>query len=178
MKTIAILTVMALTSASNLVDFGKKGNVKNWNIVNDGVMGGLSQSKTKIYKDYVEFGGEVSLENNGGFASFCSPYGDYDLSEFTQVEIRYALEGQSCAFTFENDYRYYFPNHKTFLPVTNGEWKTETVDFVDFEKYRLGVKQGAKMTNDELKRITRMRFIVANKKAGNFVMKIDYLRFK
>ena len=51
MKSMAILTFLALTSASNLMDFGKKGNVKNWNIVNDGVMGGLSQSKAKIYKD-------------------------------------------------------------------------------------------------------------------------------
>ncbi|MFY0674098.1 MAG: CIA30 family protein [Bacteroidia bacterium] len=178
MKIIALTALMLiLTTSGIVVDFGKKGNVNNWNIVNDGVMGGLSQSKAKVYKEYVEFGGEVSLDNNGGFASFCSPYGEYDLSDYAQVEIKYALDGQPCALTFENDYRYYFPNHKTFLPVTEGEWKVMTISLTDFEKYRMGVKQGVKMTEDQLKSITRMRFIVANKKAGKFNLKVDYLKF-
>ena len=39
-----------------------------WRIVNDGVMGGLSSSKAIVKDDKIIFNGNVSLENNGGFA--------------------------------------------------------------------------------------------------------------
>ena len=44
--------------------------IDKWRIVNDGVMGGIS--KSNIYLNEVSniiFAGNVSLENNGGFAS-------------------------------------------------------------------------------------------------------------
>ena len=41
-----------------------------WIIVNDGVMGGLSSSRfTDSDSSFATFNGELSLENNGGFAS-------------------------------------------------------------------------------------------------------------
>lgn len=40
-----------------------------WGVVNDGVMGGLSQSSFEIKEDYALFSGEVSIANSGGFAS-------------------------------------------------------------------------------------------------------------
>jgi hypothetical protein len=38
-------------------------------IVNDGVMGGRSQSELSVLNKAASYSGEVSLENNGGFAS-------------------------------------------------------------------------------------------------------------
>ncbi len=38
-------------------------------IVNDGVMGGRSNSELKVSQQKVRYQGDVSLENNGGFAS-------------------------------------------------------------------------------------------------------------
>ncbi len=40
-----------------------------WGVINDGVMGGLSQSSFEIREDYALFSGEVSIANSGGFAS-------------------------------------------------------------------------------------------------------------
>ena len=41
-----------------------------WTIVNDGVMGGVSDGRFRITADQtMEFFGTLSLENNGGFAS-------------------------------------------------------------------------------------------------------------
>ncbi len=45
---------------------------KLW-VVNDGVMGGLSQSRPRDDPEGVIFEGLVSLENNGGFASLRGP---------------------------------------------------------------------------------------------------------
>jgi len=40
-----------------------------WNVVDDGVMGGLSQGKREIGGDGIlRFFGTLSLENNGGFS--------------------------------------------------------------------------------------------------------------
>ena len=52
-----------------------------WRSVNDGVMGGLSRGSLRIVAAGVGiFEGEVSLENNGGFASVRATIGPRDLS--------------------------------------------------------------------------------------------------
>ena len=44
-------------------------NPGSWQIVNDGVMGGISSSRMVEADGVLNFEGELSLENNGGFAS-------------------------------------------------------------------------------------------------------------
>lgn len=41
----------------------------DWKAINDGVMGGLSNSRPSITEGALRFEGALSLENNGGFAS-------------------------------------------------------------------------------------------------------------
>lgn len=45
-----------------------------WRIVNDGVMGGVSAARVSRAGDALRFAGEISLENNGGFASMRRPF--------------------------------------------------------------------------------------------------------
>jgi len=45
-----------------------------WRVVNDGVMGGASSSRIGRAGDALRFAGEVSLANNGGFASMRRPF--------------------------------------------------------------------------------------------------------
>jgi hypothetical protein len=53
-----------------LFDFIGADAAKEWQTVNDGVMGGVSEGKFKITdQKTLEFSGTLSLENNGGFAS-------------------------------------------------------------------------------------------------------------
>ena len=60
-----------------------------WRIVNDGVMGGLSSSKVIVNDDNkIIFSGNVSLENNGGFASLRSPVKNYNFEKFSGIELR------------------------------------------------------------------------------------------
>ncbi|MCU0952883.1 MAG: CIA30 family protein, partial [Burkholderiaceae bacterium] len=49
------------------VDFATDG--ARWQVVNDGVMGGVSSSRITAGADGVQFSGEVRTEFNGGFAS-------------------------------------------------------------------------------------------------------------
>ena len=54
------------------MDFTNPNTLRDCWIVNDGVMGGVSQSSLRQDADGMFFEGLVSLENNGGFASMRS----------------------------------------------------------------------------------------------------------
>jgi monofunctional biosynthetic peptidoglycan transglycosylase len=70
----ATLTLMPLTIAGPpLLDFSSPDVVRTFQVINDGVMGGLSTSRLNPASGSMSFEGEISLENNGGFASFRGP---------------------------------------------------------------------------------------------------------
>jgi hypothetical protein len=55
---------------TDIYNFSSQSNIKEWDIVNDGVMGGISRSSLVINDaGHGQFSGHVSLANNGGFAS-------------------------------------------------------------------------------------------------------------
>ena len=56
-----------------LMDFSDTDVARRLWVVNDGVMGGVSQSRVRQEAEGVVFEGEVSLRNNGGFASLRGP---------------------------------------------------------------------------------------------------------
>lgn len=56
-----------------LVRLDEPGEVAAWTTVNDPVMGGLSTSRITFSDGDLVFSGNISLENNGGFASARSP---------------------------------------------------------------------------------------------------------
>lgn len=62
------------TGPAVLVDFGDPAAVATWTTVNDPVMGGRSTSEVTFGDGGLEFSGNVSLDNNGGFASARGPF--------------------------------------------------------------------------------------------------------
>jgi len=60
-------------TAPPLLDFSDAAVAAEFRVVNDGVMGGVSNSRLRPVDGALRFEGEVSLENNGGFASFRGP---------------------------------------------------------------------------------------------------------
>ena len=70
----ATLTFMPSARAGPpLLDFSRPEVVREFRVVNDAVMGGVSTSRLGQTAAGMRFEGEVSLENNGGFASFRGP---------------------------------------------------------------------------------------------------------
>ena len=56
--------------AQTLVNFPNQPTFKNWQIVNDDVMGGISKARCTLNEENMAvFEGRVSLENYGGFCS-------------------------------------------------------------------------------------------------------------
>lgn len=69
----SIVAVMPAEPGVALVDLDDAGKVAGWTTVNDPVMGGTSTSTITFGDGGLVFSGNISLENNGGFASVRSP---------------------------------------------------------------------------------------------------------
>ena len=160
------------------IDFGQTTGGQDWRVVNDGVMGGRSQGKAVLTENSLKFEGTVSLENNGGFASFRGPYGKMDLSQFSTVSIRYKSTGQRFALNLELHEAYYMPKYKAYLEPSGEDWKEVTFDLTSLEAYRLGKKMGSTISKEDLQRIIRIGFITSEKKEGPFAFEVDYVKFQ
>ena len=62
---------------------------RNWRVVNDNVMGGVSTSAVKISNDQLNFKGNISFDNNGGFASARMEDDARDLSDYQGILLHY-----------------------------------------------------------------------------------------
>lgn len=62
-----------MTGASPIFDFSIADSALGWSVVNDTVMGGVSSGQLAMEDGLMIFSGELSLANNGGFASVRSP---------------------------------------------------------------------------------------------------------
>ncbi|GAA4411999.1 CIA30 family protein [Quisquiliibacterium transsilvanicum] len=56
-----------------MLDFSDQSVAAEFRVINDGVMGGVSNSRLSQIDGALRFEGQVSLDNNGGFASFRGP---------------------------------------------------------------------------------------------------------
>lgn len=173
-----ILILAFSTSLDNVkIDFGKNKDGRSWQVVNDGVMGGLSRGNTQLTDNTILFKGTVSLDNNGGFSSLRSPYSNKELSKYTQVKVRYRSTGISLAMTLSVSRRWYVPNYKTSLSGTKGEWKTMTLLLKDFRKHYIGKPMKELLSEEDQSEIIRFGFITDEKKYGDFEFEIDYIEF-
>ena len=100
-----ITTSFTYTTEEYLIDFGSETQEQAWYPLNDGVMGGVSQGRLFQSENTILFTGSISFDNNGGFASIRNQFKRYDMSAYTEVEIRYRATGQNFAFQLEKDRR-------------------------------------------------------------------------
>lgn len=73
-----------------------------WQITDDGVMGGLSQSRATAKEGAVVFEGKLSLENNGGFASVRAAL-ETPLRCFHGIRLTVAGDGRRYQFRLRED---------------------------------------------------------------------------
>ena len=97
-STIFILFIflnLQFSSAQNGRDYNKSSELKNWRVVNDDVMGGVS--KSQVYENlegYIEFSGNVSTDNNGGFASLRYNCGKITVEDNTKIILKVKGDGK------------------------------------------------------------------------------------
>ncbi|MEY4191517.1 MAG: hypothetical protein RIR17_2253, partial [Planctomycetota bacterium] len=72
-----------------LADFSQPRTASEWQNINDGVMGGVSDGRFRLTGNKsMEFYGTLSLENNGGFASVRTKPKNLDLQKGDVLLVR------------------------------------------------------------------------------------------
>ena len=182
----AILLILLLTlSTSPLAekpltfDFGNSAEkTRDWVLLTDNVMGGLSKSEITYHTNSISLNGEISLENFGGFSSIRSKFSKLNLSMFTGVKIKFKSTNQRFAFTLENSQNWTRPNYKNeFVAKKDGQWHIATLYFKDFSETVIGRNTGNKLQPEILKNILRIGIITAKKQEGPFSLEVDYIEF-
>ena len=158
-----------------LFDFRSDGRLDNWYIVNDGVMGGLSQSTLQINQEgHGLFRGMISLDNYGGFASVRHNFKTRDISAFSKIVIKLKGDGKKYQFRAKNNDRNYYSYTYTFQ--TSGDWETIEIPLNEMIPTFRG--RILDMPNFNHLVLEELAILIGNKKEESFQLLIDHISLK
>jgi monofunctional biosynthetic peptidoglycan transglycosylase len=148
-----------------------------WRVVDDGVMGGLSQGKREIENNGIlRFFGTLSLENNGGFSSLRTGPVKLDLSGAEGVIMRVKGDGRTYQVRLSTDaeYRGREMSFRAGFPTEKGKWTEVKVPFERFA----GTWRGRDLPDKifDPAKIRRLGLQLADKKEGPFELQVDWIR--
>jgi len=174
---LTLLFAMNAHSASDktLFNFQSTTNTAAWQVVNDDVMGGVSTGRFELANGVAMFRGEVSLENNGGFASVRSLPARHDLTGCDSFVIRVRGDGRRYKFTARTGLGFDTPLYQCAFTTKRGEWEEHRLSFKDFvPTFRGRVLEDVPPLNPI--RVTSMGFLIADKQAGQFRLEIGWIK--
>lgn len=169
-------TAMAEDTLIPLFDFTGADAAKEWQPVNDGVMGGVSKGEFKITDEKtMVFFGTLSLENNGGFASVRSKAKKLDLQKGDTLVAKVRGDGREYTLNlYPNRSRTAF-SYRATVKTEKDEWIEIKVPLDKFEATSFGriVQDAGEVNPDE---ISSVGFLLGDKKAGPFKMEIEWIK--
>jgi len=168
--------VMAEETPTVLFDFTGAEPSKQWQNVNDNVMGGVSEGKFKITDSQtLEFYGKLSLENNGGFASVRTKAKKLGLRKGDTVVTRVRGDGR------EYQMNLYVPtiqiaySYRSVFSTKKDEWIEIKLPLEKFEATSFGqiVKNAAQVDPPS---VNGIGFLLNDKKAGPFKLEVEWIK--
>ncbi len=169
---------MSAVTAGTVAEFTpEEMETLGWTIVDDGVMGGLSQGQREIGKDGIlRFFGTLSLENNGGFSSLRSKNVAMDLSDAEGLVLRVKGDGRSYQVRLSTDaeFRGGEVSFQAEFATKKDEWTEVKVPF----KNLLGSWRGVKLPDKtfDAAKVRRVGLLLGDKKQGPFALHVDWIR--
>ncbi|MGC6507589.1 MAG: CIA30 family protein [Myxococcota bacterium] len=164
------------------IDFGSNGTASDWFALNDDVMGGVSYGVVRYDENSVVFNGEVSTDNNGGFVSLRSPNSNFDLADYTDVELSYRSLGHSFTMILAEYNAWYEPKFELEVMPVSEEWNTVRVPLDSFKQYAMTgigeVETDVQLTSDILSSVLRIELMNTEFESGEFELEIDYIEFQ
>jgi len=161
------------TSATLIVDFGSESTP--WRNIDDVVMGGVSSSRMRIDGDVAVFEGNLSLENNGGFASVRSEVLEQDLAGYEGCRLRVKGDGKKYQLRIRTDSAFDGPSYQMTFETTKDVWMEVDLPFSKF----VAAYRGRQLPNHppvDAAKISTMGFLIADKQQGNFRLVIDWVQ--
>jgi len=160
-----------------IVNFHDPAAGASWQIMNDTVMGGLSESTLKITGNGTAlFTGRVSLENFGGFCS-ASFHGAqvYDLSTCHGIVIRVRADGKNYKLLVKTDSRSNGFSYQFSFATKQGSWMTVRAPFQEFTARFRGAPVPDAPPLDR-SRVHSFGFLIGERQAGPFTLEIESIK--
>ncbi len=153
------------------------GHTGDWAPVNDGVMGGLSQSRFALDAEGVaRFEGMVSLENNGGFASVRHRLRQRPSTQCRQIRLHALGDGHMYKLALRTDDTFDGISYQAdFLPASH-QWMDIDLGLDQF----MPMFRGRAVTAPPLTsgaQIQQIGLMIANRQAGAFCLKLRSISF-
>lgn len=158
-------------AAPPLLDFSDPDVVRTFQVINDGVMGGLSRSRLNPASGSMVFAGEISLENNGGFASFRGPVRFPADSTVLLLTVR--GDGRRYKLTLKLDDDPRAAQYQAAF-VAPQEWKTLRFRPADFQASFRGRAVAAPPV--QFVNVRYMGLLVSDKQSGPFAIELREIR--
>ena len=152
-------------TAQTIVNFKENPTTKNWQVVDDVVMGGRSSGAFSLSQDgYGQFSGTVSLENNGGFSSVKYAMETLTVKPSSTIRIRLKGDGNAYQFRVKDKRRHSYSYIATFK--STGQW--QTLEFTLADLYPTFRGRKVALPNFDQNTIEELRFLIGNKKPQSF----------
>ena len=158
-----------------LFDFNTPDSARQWQTVNDGVMGGRSDGKFRITKDKsMQFFGTLSLENNGGFASVRSRRIKLDLKQDDSLLFKVRGDGRRYSFNLYVPRPLIAFSYRASFQTKKDEWIEVSLPLEKF----VATSFGRVVRNQKLdpREVNRLGILLGDKKAGKFNLEIDWIK--
>jgi NADH dehydrogenase [ubiquinone] 1 alpha subcomplex assembly factor 1 len=169
-------TVMADDTRETLFDFTAADAAKEWQTVNDGVMGGVSDGKFKITDaKTMEFFGTLSLANNGGFASVRTKAKKLSLEEGDALVVKIRGDGREYMLNLYPNRSQVAYSYRASVPTKKDEWIEVKIPLYKFEATSFGrmVKNAGPVKPAE---INSLGIMLGDKKAGPFKLEMEWIK--
>jgi len=158
-----------------LFSFETRDAARQWQCVNDGVMGGRSEGRVKFHdRERMEFYGNLSLANNGGFASVRSERDNLGLVDGDSIVARVRGDGRKYNFNlYTPDQRIAFAYRAEFQTKDN-EWIEVRVPLNKFEATSFGrVLPGQKLGPAS---VNGLGILIGDKVEGPFKLEVAWIK--
>lgn len=176
MKYLYLIAAMTfINNTEILFDFELQSNLSDWTIVNDGVMGGVSESDFAINADGNSvFSGKVSLDYNGGFASVRYNPEEIDVEKYESIVIRCKGKPNRYQVRAKSSWRERH-SYIQYIEITE-DWQELEVSMSDmypqFRGYEL------EMPNYPKEKLGEFAILIGNKRYEDFQIEIDWIKLK
>jgi len=175
MKYSILLILLFPLQMNTIFDFQKTSDISNWFVVEDRVMGGESNARFYINENgHAQFEGNVSLENNGGFASVRYDMSALKVNDSGIIFIRLKGDGKNYQFRVKNK----DPNEYSYIAEfsTNGDWQEIQIELKEmYPSFRGRKLKRPNFSHDQIEEIT---FLIGNKRNEKFQLLIDKIELK
>jgi monofunctional biosynthetic peptidoglycan transglycosylase len=167
---------MAANTTRSLFDFTADDAAREWQNINDGVMGGVSEGKFKITdKKTLEFYGTLSLENNGGFASVRSKAKKLGLEKGDILVARVRGDGRVYSLNLHLPRPLVAFSYRSMIQTKKDEWIEVHLPLENFQATSFGkpVRDVGPVDQQE---VTGLGFLLGDKKAGPFELEVEWIK--